>query len=191
MTTPTRALLVGIALAGFLVGCTPNPEELNISASQNMQISVTAAANQAATGDTDGALRSLQRLQDQLTKAIESQQVTAKRGAKIQQSLDLVQADLQSTKVAPETVSDIPSPLQTPGPADSPVGGGVPGPADSPVGGVVPGIADSPVGGGVPGIADSPKTSQDKTANNGKQGDKVNGGNGNNGNNGNGKNKEK
>ena len=114
MTARTRAQLAGAALVLGLVlsGCAPQSSDLDASVGHSMQTIVVIAANQAASGNTSAALLTLDTLQTQLKQAIDMHQISTERAAKVQESLDLVRADLQPV-VAPAPPNEPAAPSQT------------------------------------------------------------------------------
>jgi hypothetical protein len=102
------AAVAGVALALALAGCAPQAS-LDSSASAQMRDAVVAVAQAAASGDPAGASTKLDGLQGQLDAAVQNDQVTAARAARIQTAIDAVRADLQALLAPPPA----PSPTQT------------------------------------------------------------------------------
>jgi len=155
----TVAVTVTVALSG----CGGAPQEIAAGTSELMQSTIVTAAGQAASGDTMSALATLDSLQTQLQNAVTSGDITSERAVTVQQSIDLVRADLQ------------PIPTVTPAPEETTV----PEETAAPV--TTTDTAPDPA---VPKPATPDDPGNNGNGNNGN----GNNGNGNNGN-GNGKNK--
>lgn len=114
MTSVGTKLLAAAALAlcVTLSGCTSQPLDIDESVGHTMQTTVVMAANQAASGDSSTALLTLDTLQIQLQQAIEGRQISAERAALVQESLDVVRADLQPAET-PTSPNDL-GPTETP-----------------------------------------------------------------------------
>ncbi|MCS5717595.1 hypothetical protein N1027_05525 [Herbiconiux sp. CPCC 205763] len=97
MRRPLRRLLAPALLAAVLVltGCSGATNGLTAEVGKQLQSTVVTAADQAAAGDTAGALTTLDTLQTQLQQATDSGDISAERAATVQASIDLVRADLQ------------------------------------------------------------------------------------------------
>lgn len=167
------AVVVGLVL-GVGVGCSQESQAITDAASQDMTAGVVAVADAASAGDLQEALTALDTVQQQLDTATAGEDVTADRAARIQLSLDVVRADLetlvaaQSAAAAPtdgaedpaettvpvetsEPVAPVPEPVQPAPEAPAP-------PKDAPK-------PSGPAGGGPAGPDDKPTG---KTENKGK-----------------------
>jgi hypothetical protein len=107
--TPLIVSAIVLATALGAGGCAAAAPDITVGTSELMQSTIVAAADRAAAGDSAGALSTLDSLQTQLDTAIGSGEVSAARAARIQDSLDLVRADLQPA----------PAPAETTAPAES------------------------------------------------------------------------
>ncbi|SDZ10260.1 hypothetical protein [Herbiconiux ginsengi] len=105
MSRRRRQMLVTIpfALAVALSGCaTGAPAEIASGTGELMQSTVVTAAEQAAAGDSAGALATLDALQEQLDTASSAGDLSASRATAIQGAIDQVRSDLRSApEVAP------------------------------------------------------------------------------------------
>ena len=92
-----RSVLLALSLSAALAlgGCAADEPDIAASTSSLLQSTIATAAEQAAAGDSAGALATLDSLQQQVQQASADGDVTAERSATIQQSIDLVRADLQ------------------------------------------------------------------------------------------------
>ena len=120
MTSGIRLAATAAVLAAMLGlgGCADNRVEITAGTGALMQSTVVVAANQAATGDTAGALTTLDSLQAQLRQASATGDISADRATAIQHAIDLVRTDLQPTPVeapAPEktTTPETTAPVTT------------------------------------------------------------------------------
>jgi len=116
------AALAGIALIAGLSGCAA--PALDEAAAAQLQDSVLAVADSAASGDLPGAVAGLDELQTELDAAIDADLVTAARAAGIQTAINAVRADLESLQ-APAVV-ETPAPVEptsTPETGDTEDGG--------------------------------------------------------------------
>lgn len=105
------ALGIGLTLA-VLAGCASAPEH---TVSDELQQQVVAVAEASADADYDQALALLDDVQSGLDDAVDSDSVSAAKGTSIQQSIDLVRADLEAL-LEPE-----PEPTPTPSVTSTPV----------------------------------------------------------------------
>ena len=117
MRRRSTSLLATVALtvAVTLSGCAAASDEIAAGTSELMQSTIVTAAGQAASGDSTNALATLDTLQAQLQDALAAGDITAERAATVQQSIDLVRADLQPVP----TVA--PAPEETSAPDEAPV----------------------------------------------------------------------
>ncbi|MGD8166947.1 hypothetical protein ACEXOS_006955 [Herbiconiux sp. P16] len=95
-------MALAIGLSGCAAGASP---DITSGAGELMQSTVVAAADQAAAGDSAGALATLDSLQEQLDTASAEGDVSTSRAAAIQAAVDLVRSDLQpapAVEPAPE-----------------------------------------------------------------------------------------
>lgn len=160
----TVAVTVSVALSG----CAGAPEEIAAGTSELMQSTIVTAAGQAASGDTVSALATLDSLQAQLQKAVTSGDITSERAESVQQSIDLVRADLQPAPTVAPVPEETTAPEETAAPVTT---------TDTAPDPAVP----------EPTTPDDPGNNGNGNGNNGNG--NGNNGNGKNGNNGNGKNK--
>jgi len=160
---------VVLSLTG-LAGCAAAPSDISVSTSELWQSMVVSVAEQAAAGDVAGASSTLDSLQSRLDLAVSSGEVSTERATRIQQTIELVRADLQP---APAT-----SPADGSGAPVETVPSSEPAATDTPATTVDPGAGDAGSGNGNNG----------NNGNNGAGSGNKGNGNGNNGN-GNGKNK--
>lgn len=109
MAAALIASVVGIA------GCSASTAELSSELSGEWQARVVTIADLAAAGDNAAALAQLDLLDADARDARASRTITAERAALIQQSIDIVRADLQPTPVVSEETS---APAATPEPAE-------------------------------------------------------------------------
>lgn len=120
------AASAAVTLIVSLSGCAAPAADIDAGASELMQTTVMATADQAAAGDSAGALATLDTLQTQLQQAIDAGDITAARAVAVQRSIDLVRADL-----APEpSVAPTPETSPDPVPAVEPVTPDPPAPAE-------------------------------------------------------------
>ena len=102
-----------LAVALGLSGCADNRVEITAGTGALMQSTVVVAANQAAAGDTAGALTTLDSLQAQLRQASATGDISADRATAIQHAIDLVRTDLQPTPVVAPSPEETPTPDTT------------------------------------------------------------------------------
>jgi hypothetical protein len=102
-------ILAATATVGLLSGCAGSPTELSDAAATSMQSNVRKVADAAASGDYASAATQLDALQNRLTAATASNEVSASRALQIQASINLVKADLAALTAPPS-----PSPSPTP-----------------------------------------------------------------------------
>ena len=117
MRRRSTSLLATVALtvAVTLSGCAAASDEIAAGTSELMQSTIVTAAGQAASGDSTNALATLDTLQAQLQDALAAGDITAERAATVQQSIDLVRADLQPVPAV------APAPEETGVPDETPV----------------------------------------------------------------------
>ncbi|WP_382306113.1 hypothetical protein [Herbiconiux sp. UC225_62] len=98
----TIPLAIVIGLSGCAAGATA---DIASGTSELMQSTVVTAADQAASGDSSGALATLDSLQEQLDKASAAGDVSTSRVTAIQAAIDQLRSDLQpapAVEPAPE-----------------------------------------------------------------------------------------
>lgn len=95
------ALLAGAALLIPLTACSAPALDAGVAA--QLQDSVTAVAGAAAAGDLAAAATRLDELQAEFDTAVEADQVTAARAARIQSAITAVRADLVAATPSPST----------------------------------------------------------------------------------------
>lgn len=128
MISRARTIAVTLALATSfaLGGCAANSSGMAEGSSAQLRSTVVTAAEQAAAGDSAGALDTLDALQAQLDEGTAAGEISSERAATIQTALDAVRAGLQpapAETTAPvetepvETVDTDPEPV-APEPAD-------------------------------------------------------------------------
>jgi hypothetical protein len=99
------AVAVVLAVGLGLSGCVAGSVDITAETGEQLQSTVLAVADQAAAGDSAGALATLDALQARLDEAVAAGDVSAERAAAIQQAIDLVRADLQPV-TTPEPVPE-------------------------------------------------------------------------------------
>jgi hypothetical protein len=104
-------ILAATATVGLLGGCAGSPTDLSDAAATSMQSDVRKVADAAASGNYASAATQLDALQNRLTAATASNEVSASRALQIQASINLVKADLAALTAPPS-----PSPSPTPSP---------------------------------------------------------------------------
>jgi hypothetical protein len=98
-------LCVAVAAALALSGCAAPAAD---DALADLRSTVVAIADQAAAGDTAGALSALAALEAEVQNAAADGHLTSERAAAVQQSIDLVRADLQPAATPEPTASTPP-----------------------------------------------------------------------------------
>jgi hypothetical protein len=123
----TAAASIALATALTLSGCAADTTGITADTSDLLQSSVVVAAEQAAAGDTAGALSALDTLQAQLQQGSAAGDISADRAAAIQAAIDAVRTDLQP---APATDSPVDDPATTEVSTDTPETGDDGGPGN-------------------------------------------------------------
>jgi hypothetical protein len=95
-----------------LSGCTPSAPEISTATAKQLQTSVSAVANAAATGNIAGAIAELDRLETQVREATASGAISASRTARIQATISLVRADLTAALPPPSPTPSTEAPAQ-------------------------------------------------------------------------------
>ncbi|WP_345799891.1 hypothetical protein AAIB33_10385 [Microbacterium sp. AZCO] len=107
------APVAGIVLALSLAGCGSTPSVTDATATR-MQASVVSIAQAAADGDAAAAVTQLDGLQSQLDDAVQHDQVTAARAARIQSAIEVVRADLAALTAPAPTPEPVATTADTP-----------------------------------------------------------------------------
>jgi hypothetical protein len=162
-----KSLLGAATVAGVIVlaGCSTVPGTISAEISEQLQNDVVALAESAAAGDIAGATNALAIAETRLNEGLAADTIDAERGAAIQETIDLVRADLvaMTTPVeeAPAPV-DTPEPVATtpveevPEPEPSTVAPTEPTPVESPQKGPGPGPGNGNSNGNTPGSGNGP-----------------------------------
>jgi hypothetical protein len=95
-----------------LSGCTPSAPEISTAAAKQLQASVSAVTNAAASGNIAGAIADLDTLETQVREATASGAISTSRTARIQATISLVRADLTAALPPPSPTPSTEAPDQ-------------------------------------------------------------------------------